>query len=169
MEDQRLSESVTPSNHHIVDCYSKRGFLKWTEMLPNLVTESGAIWLLDAAFGEGEQKDWFCGLTQAGAISAQDTMKINEWEEYTGTTHQWRPPLNFIPHSPKRAAQTYTSDKSAQFVIHEAGTITGSFMVDDDTIGGDNGLLYGITLFNNSHSVVQGDSIYITVILGSKI
>ena len=169
MEDQRLSESVTPSNHHIVDCYSNRGFLKWTEMLPNLVTEEGAIWLLDAAFGDGEQKDWFCGLTQSGTISPLDTMASHSWEEYIGTTHQWRPPLNFIPHDPKTAAQTYTSAKSSQFVIHEAGMITGSFMVSENTIGWNQGLLYGITLFNNAHSVVQGDSIYITVILGSKI
>ena len=169
MEEQRLPQQIEPSNHHIVNCYSNRGFLKWTEMLPNLVTEEGAIWLLDTAFGVGEQKDWFCGLTQAGVISAQDTMKINEWEEYTGTTHQWRPPLNFVPHATHSAAQTYTSDKSAQFIIHEAGTITGSFMVDNNTIGGNSGLLYGITLFNQSHKVIQGDSLHITVILGSKV
>ena len=169
MEDLRLSQTIKPNNLHIVDCYSSKGFLKWTEAIPNMVTEEGAIWLLDTAFGPGEQQDWFCGLVESGQIANDDTMFHHNWVEFTGTTHQYRPGLTFTDHNPKTAATTYSTEKSAQFVIHEAGKVTGSFMTTDDSIGGSIGLLYGVTLFQEIHKVVQGDSIYITIILGSKV
>ena len=169
MVEERLSESVKPSNHHMIEAYSKRGFLKWAETIPNLVTKEGAIWLLDQSFGIPLPQAWHCGLTRSGGISSNDTMSSHGWVEFVGTTHERRPLLEFKPHDPKTAPQTYTTTKSAQFVIHEAGPIDGSFMVSDDEIGGNKGLLYGITKFNNTHNVVQGDSVYITIILGSQV
>jgi hypothetical protein len=167
MAEERLL-AVKPYNTHSITCYSKRGFLKWAEVIPNLVTKEGAIWLLDNAFGPGFQKDWKAGLTESGTISSDDTMVTKGWNEFTGTTHANRPALYFEATEPKTAAQTYVSAK-AGFVVHKAGDITGSFMVDDPAIGGRAGLLYGVTLFDNTHNVVQGDSLYLIITLGSTV
>jgi hypothetical protein len=167
MAEERLL-AIKPYNTHSITCYSKRGFLKWGELVPNLVTAEGAIWLLDNAFGVGIQRDWRAGLTGSGTISSGDTMITKGWNEFTGTTHANRPSLYFSATSPKTAAETYVSDK-AGFVVHKAGEITGSFMVDDPLIGGRIGLLYGVTLFDNAHPVVQGDSLYLIITLGSTV
>jgi hypothetical protein len=167
MAEERLL-AIKPHNTHSITCYSKRGFLKWAEVIPNLVTKVGAIWLLDNAFGPGFHKDWRAGLTESGSISSDDTMVTKGWIEFTKTTHANRPMLSFSATDPQTAAQTYVSAK-AGFVVHKAGEITGSFMVDDPLIGGRNGLLYGVTLFDNAHPVVQGDSLYLIITLGSLV
>jgi hypothetical protein len=167
MAEERLL-AVSPHNTHSIECYSKRGFLKWAEMIPNLVTKEGAIWLLDNAFGSGLHKDWRAGLTESGTISSGDTMITKGWNEFTKTTHAARPNLYFGATEPQTAAETYVSAK-AGFVVHKAGEITGSFMVDDPLIGGRAGLLYGVTLFDNAHQVVQGDSLYLIITLGSTV
>ncbi len=163
----RLSETIRLSNTHLVQCFDSNGQLKWSEKVPNLVTDEGAIWLLDSGFGTPVGQDWFCGLTQSGAISANDTMNSQNWVEFTGTTHNNRPLLEFSEHEPKTRAETYESEK-AQFVVHQAGTISGTFMTTDTVIGGTLGLLYGVTLFPSPQPVVQGDAVYVVIILGSK-
>jgi hypothetical protein len=167
MAEERLL-AVKPYNTHSITCYSKRGFLKWGEVIPNLVTEEGAVWLLDNAFGGAFHKDWKAGLTETGTISSGDTMISKGWTEFTKTTHAARPNLYFSATEPQTAAETFVSAK-AGFVIHKAGDITGSFMVDDPLIGGRTGLLYGVTLFDNPHPVVQGDSLYLIITLGSQV
>ena len=167
MAEERLL-AIKPYNTHSIECYSKRGFLKWAEMMPNLVTENGAMWLLDNAFGSGLHKEWRAGLVESGTISSEDTMTESEWNEFTKTTHAARPLLDFTVHNPKTATETYVSGK-AGFVVLRAGTVTGSFMVDDPMMGGRMGLLYGVTLFDNEHPVVQGDSLYIVITLGSTV
>ena len=144
----RLSETIRLSNTHLVQCFDSDGQLKWSEKVPNLVTDVGAIWLLDSGFGTPVGHDWFCGLTQSGTISSNDTMGSRNWEEFTGTTHNNRPLLEFSEHEPKTREETYESSK-AQFVVHQAGTISGTFMTTDTVIGGTLGLLYGVTLFPN--------------------
>jgi hypothetical protein len=167
MAEEKLL-AIEHHNTHSITCYSKRGFLKWGEVIPNLVTEEGAIWLLDNAFGAGFHKDWRAGLVDSGAITTKDTMINKDWIEFTKTTHAARPNLYFSDSDPKTAQDTYTSAK-AGFVVHKAGTISGSFMVDDPLIGGKAGLLYGVTLFDNVHQVVQGDALYLIINLGSRV
>ena len=167
MEQERIL-AVRPHNTHSIECYSKRGFLKWGEVIPNLVTKGGAIWLLDNAFGAGMHRDWRAGLVESGDISSDDTMVTKGWIEFTKTTHAARPNLYFGATEPQTAAETYVSAK-AGFVVHKEGTITGSFMVDDPLMGGRAGLLYGVTLFDNPHQVVQGDSLYLIITLGSTV
>ena len=158
---------LEPYNTHTIECYSEGGFFKWSEMVPNLVTDEGAIWILDNAFGSGMQRDWRAGLVESGTISHEDTMIKHSWSEFVKTTHAARPNLYFGATEPQTAAKTYVSAK-AGFVVHQAGDITGSFMVDNSLMGGHMGMLYGITLFDNSHAVVQGDSLYLVITLGSK-
>jgi hypothetical protein len=167
MAEERLL-AIEPYNTHSIECYSKRGFLKWAEMIPNLVTEEGAIWLLDNAFGPGLHREWNAGLVESGPISTKDTMISHGWIEFTKTTHANRPKLEFTATDPQTAKETYVSAK-AGFVVHKAGNITGSFMVDSPLIGGHMGTLYGVTNFANPHSVVQGDSLYLIITLGSKV
>ena len=167
MEQERLL-AIEPHNTHSIECYSKRGFLKWGEVIPNLVTKEGAIWLLSNAFGAGMQRDWRAGLVESGAISSDDTMISHKWSEFVKTTHAARPNLYFGATEPQTAAETYVSAK-AGFVVHQAGDITGSFMVDNSLMGGHMGLLYGVTNFDNPHQVVAGDSLYLIITLGSKL
>jgi hypothetical protein len=167
MAEKRLL-AIKPHNTHSITCYSKRGFLKWGEVVPNLVTKEGAIWLLGNAFGSDIQRDWKAGLVQSGDISSDDTMISHKWSEFVKTTHAARPNLYFEATDPQTSAETYVSAK-AGFVVHKAGDISGSFMVDDPLMGGHSGLLYGVTLFDNSHPVVQGDSLYIVITLGSTV
>ena len=167
MEQERLL-AIEPHNTHSITCYSKRGFLKWGEVIPNLVTEEGAIWLLNSAFGSGLHKEWNAGLSQSGPISAKDTMIKHDWVEFTKTTHAKRPKLVFTATDPQTAAEAYVSAK-AGFLVLKEGTIMGSFMVDNDSMGGNTGMLYGITNFANPHPVVAGDSLYLIITLGSKV
>jgi hypothetical protein len=159
---------LKPHNTHSVECYSKDGVLKWSEEIPNLVTEEGAVWLLDNAFGPGLHREWRAGLVESGTISTQDTMVTHNWVEFTKTTHASRPSLSFNESDPKTAHKTYTSEK-AGFIMHKEGHITGTFMVDDPLMGGRMGLLYGVTHFTDIQTVVPGDSIYLIINLGSKL
>jgi hypothetical protein len=136
-------------------------------MVPNLVTNEGAMWLLNNAFGSATQKDWRAGLLESGHISHEDTMITHGWNEFVKTTHAARPNLYFTATDPQTALETYVSAK-AGFIVHKAGDISGSFMVDDPLMGGRSGMLYGVTQFNNSHAVVQGDSLYLIITLGTK-
>jgi hypothetical protein len=90
------------------------------------------------------------------------------WNEFTKTTHANRPKLVFTATDPQTAEETYVSAK-AGFVVFKEGTISGSFMVDNALIGGHMGMLYGVTNFANPHQVVDGDSLYLVIKLGSRI
>lgn len=143
------------------ECFGADGELKWVEEVENLVVNAGLNDLLDKYFkGSSYTAAFYVGLKGTGTIAAADTLASHSgWTEssaYTGNRKALT--LGSV------ASQSVNNSGSpASFAINGTATIAGAFVCTAAT--GTSGVLYGAADFGSSRSVIDGDTINVTVTL----
>ena len=155
------------STTYIVDCYGEDGFLKWTESTPNIVVNEGVEYLFDTAFIKTEPLDWFAGLVKQGGGVATDTMQDHTFAEWLGWVNVKRPLLTFEACDPRTSLENVKT-RPVTFTSGTTDTITGAFMTTSEKKDDYSGQLYGVTSFRQSHDLIPGDSISMSIIIGAR-
>lgn len=136
------------------------GHTAWREQFTNLVMTAGLNKLLDAAFKTGlASPAWAIGLVDgspAPAFEIGDTSASHagwvENEEYSEGTRPAFDPGTISGGSVDNA------NSRAVFHITSACTVAGFFLIDENTIGGGTGVLYGAGAFGGgARDVEDGD------------
>ncbi len=150
-------------NHYKVECFDQDGRLKWVEEVDNLVVTEGLNDSLDKHLkGSAYTAAWYVGLTTASdTFAAADTMASHAgWAESSSYSNATRPALTLGTVS---AGSVDNSASKAVFNINATATIGGAFVVNNSTKGGSTGTLYGGAAFSADRSVVNGDTLNVTV------
>lgn len=149
------------------ECFDRDGKLKWVEEVPNLVVTAGLNDILDKYFkGSSYSAAHFVGLVDNAGFSAYaagDTMGSHAgWAESTAYSNANRPTLTLGTVS---SGSVDNAASKAQFTINATATIRGAFVTTNNTKGGTTGTLYGEADFAASRSVINGDTLNVTVTL----
>lgn len=143
------------------ECVGADGEVKWVEECENLVVDAGLNDILDKYFkGSSYTADWYVGLKGAGSVAAGDTLASHAgWSEVSAYTGN-RKALTLGSVASKSVDN---SASAASFAINGTATVAGGFVCDADT--GTTGVLYGAADFGTSRSVIDGDTLNVTVTL----
>ncbi len=146
------------------ECFGADGALKWVEEVDNLVVDAGLNDVLDKYFkGSAYTAAWYVGLKGTGSVAAADTMASHAgWSEVTAYSESVRQTLTLGSVASKSVSN---SASKAVFSINGTATVAGAFLSTDDTKGGTTGTLYGAVDFSASRSVINGDTLNVTVTL----
>jgi hypothetical protein len=162
-----LALPIKVHSSYKIECFDKDGNLKWVEDIHNIVVTVGLNDILDKYFkGSAYTAAWFVGLVSAAgftAYAAGDTMASHGgWTESTAYSNANRPTLTLGTPS---GGSVDNSASKAVFNINATATIKGAFIVTNSTKGGTTGTLYGEASFAADRSVVNGDTLNVTVTL----
>jgi hypothetical protein len=158
-KDWQSDVETAPSMVMTFECLDRDGNVKWREDCANLVTTQGRNDLLDKYLkGSSYTAAWFLGLKGAGSVAAADTLASQAgWSEVT-------------PYSGNRPGITWgtTSNGSntasaVSYTINASATVAGAFSAT--VASGTSGVLYNAVDFSASRSVVNGDTLNVTLTL----
>ena len=147
-----------------VVCYDSNGAEKWREKNKNLVTTEGLNHVLSITLDGGTQiTSWYVGLAGAGTKAAADTMSSHGgWLVVANYSESVRQTLTLGTASSGSIDNTASK---ATFSINGTATVAGAFITSSDTKSGTSGTLYGVVDFSSSRSVIDGDTLTVTVTL----
>lgn len=148
-----------PAMRIIVECIGADGQLRWREDVHNVVCTAGKTDIIDKYLkGSSYTAAWYVILAGTGTKAAGDTLASHAgWAEVT-------------PYAGNRPAITWGttasgSNTSVATSISITGTATvagaGSCTVNTGT----SGVLYNVSDFSASRSVISGDTLNVTMIL----
>lgn len=149
-------EMEAPYITYLVECFDSEGNLKWSENVHNTVMTAGKTDIVDKYLkGSAYTAAWYMILKGAGTIAAADTLASHAgWTEST-------------PFSGNRPAITWgtttTGSNTATAVsysINATATVAGAGICTVNT--GTSGVLYSMSDFAASRSVVSGDTLNVT-------
>lgn len=153
-------------SHYTIECLGKNGKLKWKEMIhsDSVVTFEGMNKLFDACFKSGLRRPaWYVLLKNSGRPDVADTMASHaSWTENTMYSNASRPAFKPGPISYARISNIASK---ASFRINGTTTIYGAGLVDDNTVGGTSGTLYGVGNFRQRKLVREGDILNVSATL----
>lgn len=146
-----------PSMTYTVECFGADGELKWVEEFKNLVTTQGKTDLIDKYFkGSAYTAAWYLGLKGTGTAVVGDTAASHAgWSEvnpYAGN----RPAITFGTTTGGSNTATVNS-----YACTSSATVAGAFIQSTNT--GTGGTLYSAGDFGASRSVINGDTLNVTV------
>jgi hypothetical protein len=130
--------------------------------LHNLVTRTGVGQLWNATFKNAPTWPWYASMMKGTTpiFVTTDSMSSHAgWTEIAGTDvfqtarQQWTPGNN------SSGSDLITADNSLNPIIYNmltAITLQGGFLVDNPTLGGDTGNLYGQAAFSSPQEVTSG-------------
>lgn len=146
-----------PRFHYHIECVGADGQVKWVEEFDNLVTTEGKNDILDKYFkGSAYTASWFLGLKGTGSAAAGDTLASHAgWTEQTPYSGN-RPAITFGTTSAGSNTATAVS-----YAITGSATVAGAFVSSVNT--GTSGKLYSAGDFAASRSVVNGDTLNVTL------
>jgi hypothetical protein len=157
-----LKHNTKIAQHYYLECYGADGKLKWKDDFENLVVTAGRNQYLDATLKTGVTSPvWYVGLKNAVAETAADTMASKAWTELTGYSQATRP--QWIPGVIASGSVDNIASK-AVFNVNANATISGAFLVNNNTKGGTTGILLGAGAFAPPRDVIIGDILNVTVI-----
>jgi hypothetical protein len=138
--------------------------LRWKDGFYNIVVTTGLNKLLDATFVSGlSSPTWYVGLKGTGSMVGGDTMSSHAgWSEIAPYSNANRP--TWTPGSISAGAVDNSASK-AVFNINTTSTVFGCFLTSNNTVSGTTGTLYGGGDFGASRSVINGDTLNVTVTL----
>lgn len=157
-----------PRMHYAFQCVMPNGEVRWNDGFYNLVTTAGKTDLVDKYFKNGTvPAAWYVGLMDnagyTGEAAGDTAASHTGWVE-THTTYSQanRPTLTF-----GTASNGAVSNSASPAAFSMTGTITvkGAFVISNNTKGGTTGTLYSVGVFGASRSVVNGDTLNVTVTL----
>lgn len=159
-----ISLGARLSHRYQVECRDRDGRLKWVEDVHNLVTTEGLNKYLDATLKTGlASPAWYVGLVKAKTTgyAAGDTLASHAgWTEAAVTTDYTGNRQAFTPGTIS-AGSVDNSASKASFAILQTLTIAGAFLCS--AASGTSGTLLGVADFSQSRSVVNGDTLSVTV------
>ena len=146
-------------NEYRLTCTTPQGFVRWHEVIFNLVVDEGLNDALDKHLkGVGYTASWFVGLTSGSpTIDPTDTMTAHPgWTEITDYDEATRPAL-VLGAVANQSVDSIASP--ALFTMNANVTAGGAFIVFDNAKAGTDGPLYGVAPFSADRLVVAGDVI----------
>lgn len=157
-------------NIYRFEARDKDGNVKWTEEIPNITVNEGLNDILSKYFkGSSYTAAFYVGLidnASFSALAAGDTAAqiggSNGWLEATSYSESVRQTLTLGSVS---AQSVDNSASKATFSINGTITIKGAFVVTSSTKSGTSGLIYGEAAFGSTRSLVNGDTLTVTVTL----
>jgi hypothetical protein len=173
-----LGENGKMSGVYSVRCLDKDGNLKWDDIIKNVITDVGANFALDQAFGGAQNTAYFLGLISSVGYSiapaAGNTMSSHTGWNEAGNGSNY--PNWSTPASNARVAVTWNAAGTrakalaavATFIIAtNGGTLKGGFIVTGSgavaTNNDTNGVLFSAGLFSAGDKVVQvGDTLQVS-------
>lgn len=157
-----MNHNVTIGQLYKVECYDKNGNLKWEDGFENLVVTTGRNQYLDATLKTGATSPvWYVGLKDAVAAVAGDTMASHAgWAELVPYSNAVRP--TFTPGTIASGSVDNSASK-AVFTVNATATVGGAFIVNNSTKAGTTGILLGAGEFGAARSVINGDTLNVTV------
>lgn len=159
-----IKEGVKFRNIYHVECYGADGKLKWEETTENTTVNVGLDEILDKFWkGSAYTAAHYVGLKGSGTIAAGDTMSSHAgWSEDQNYSEANRQTLTLGTVS---SQSVDNSASKASFSMNATATIAGAFVTTNNTKGGTTGVLIGAADFAASKSVVNGDTLNVTVTL----
>jgi hypothetical protein len=142
-----------------IECVGADGKVKWREVVRNVVTTPGKTDIIDKYLkGSSYTAAWFVILAGAGTKAVGDTLASHAgWTELT-------------PYAGNRPAITWGttsagSNTSAATSIAITGTATVAGAGTSSVNTGTSGILYNVADFSASRSVLNGDTLNVTITL----
>lgn len=158
--------AVKMKNQYHIECRGADGRVKWVEDIDNIVVNEGLDDLLDKYLkGSTYTAAFYVGLigaspTPAAGHTAAQIGGTNGWSEITAYSEATREALTLGTVS---SQSVDNSASKASFSINGTATVGGAFVITNNTKGGTTGVLYGAAAFSANRSVVNGDTINVTV------
>lgn len=147
-----------------VECRDPQGRLKWRETAPNIVTNAGLNYALDAALSAGTPvTTWYVGLTAATpTVAAGDTMGSHGgWTEFTAYDEAAR--QTWTDGGVSSQSVSNTASKAEFTVSTNSSSIGGAFLTSDSTKSGSTGTLYAVVAFTGGNKAADdGDTLSVT-------
>lgn len=137
----------------------RNGSLLWREETPNLVTNVGLDYALDATLnGATQSTTFYIGLVDGSPTFDQsDTMgSHSEWTENQNYSESNR--VEWTNNSVSGQSIDNAGSEAA-FSINASTTIAGAFLVDDNTKGGTSGTLFAEGSFSTTRNLENGDTL----------
>jgi len=156
---------VLPSTLRELKTYCANYQLNFEFATENLTTTAGKNDQLTQYFkGSSYTAAWFVGLVDNSGFSAYaaaDTSASHSgWTESTAYTQSTRPTWTG---GTVASGSVDNSASVAAFSINATVTIRGAFQISNSTKGGTTGILYGEADFASSRSLLNGDTLNVTV------
>lgn len=157
-----MNHNVKIGQYYKVECFDKNGEKKWEDGFENLVVTTGRNQYLDATLKTGATSPvWYVGLKDAVAAVAGDTMASHAgWAELVPYSNATRPA--FTPGTIASGSVDNSASK-AVFTVNATSTVGGAFLVNNSTKSGTTGILLGAGEFGAARSVINGDTLNVTV------
>lgn len=154
-----------------VECLAPDGSVKWRELVPNLVVNSGLDHLLSVITSSGyvTAGGWFVGLmTTANTINATDTATTHSFTISTAFSESPLPSFSFGAIS---AASVSNSTTPASFSINASTTLAGAYLVSSNNVGEptEGALLFGGAAFSVERNVANGDTVNVTITVSTEV
>jgi hypothetical protein len=176
IRSSNMNENNLVSGKYSTKCFDKDGNLKWEETFDNLVTDVGANFLLNQAFGAAQNTTYFLGLISSvgftSVLNAHIMSSHSTWNEAGNGVNY---PVWTTPASNARVAVTWSAAGSrikalsatANFTIGATGgTVQGCFIVTGTgavaTNNDTNGTLYSCGTFGTPKVVTPADVLQVT-------
>jgi hypothetical protein len=165
--------SPAPSTTHIIQCFGPDGTFKWSETVPNLVTDEGLDDILDQYFtGTSYTASWYIGLIDGSGsptLDAGDTAGeiggTNGWDEFTSYSETERQEAQWGSVS---SQSIDNSNNRATYSINASGSVHGAFLITDNTKDGTTGVLYAVAAFSSARNVEDEDTLNVTMIVSNS-
>lgn len=157
-----MNHNVKIGQYYKVECFDKNGEKKWEDGFENLVVTTGRNQYLDATLKTGATSPvWYVGLKDAVAAVAGDTMSSHAgWAELVPYSNAVRP--TFTPGTIASGSVDNSASK-AVFTVNATSTVGGAFLANNSTKSGTTGILLGAGEFGAARSVINGDTLNVTV------
>jgi hypothetical protein len=125
-----------------VECFGADGKLKWTEVFHNKVPNAALDHILATEFTSGAQiTSWYIGLISSASptFAAADTSGSHAgWAEYTTYSQANRQAYTGV----ESGQQVTNSASPASFTVNAGSTtVSGAFIISNNTISGSTGTL----------------------------
>lgn len=149
-----------PAAVYEITCVDLNGNVKWQETVHNLVLTAGKTDIVDKYLkGSSYTAAWYLVLKGTGSISASDTLATHAgWTELTPYSGVNRPSITWGTTSSGSNTSTAVS-----ISINASATVAGAGIGTSQAIATTSGVLYSMSDFATARSVVNGDTLNVTV------
>ena len=141
---------------------------KIDKYLHNLVTRVGVTQIFAATFKNSATTPWYTSMMKGATptFATTDTMGSHAgWTEIAGGDVSEGTRQTWTPGTISSGSDTITLDNTSSPAVYNmltSITLQGGFLVDQNTIGGSTGTLYGEAAFSAAQAVTNGSTVTLT-------
>lgn len=168
---------MAPASEHVInapravfdlECIGADGQVKWTEKVHNTVFTVGKVNILDVYFGAvAKPTAWYLVLKGTGTEVAADTLASHAtWTERSDVyTAANRPTVAFAAAAANGANGQIATSAAVSVAITTGGTVAGCGLTQTQAKATNTGVLYNAGDFAASRTVVNGDTLNVSMTL----